>query len=70
MDDPISAGMNAAANLLNTEPVNNLLSPGTKEVGLLLGSLAGAFRLCVEGEPRNAFSEVGTPASESTPNSG
>jgi hypothetical protein len=36
MDDPIADGMNAAGNLLNAEPVKNLLSPVTKELGLVL----------------------------------
>lgn len=40
MDDPISDGLNAAGDLLNTEPVKNLLSPVTKEVGLRLCHLS------------------------------
>lgn len=48
MDDPISDGMNAAANLLNTDQGRNLLNPVTQEIGLLLADLVGAFRFCVE----------------------
>ncbi len=57
MDDPISDGMNAAGNLLNTEPVKNLLSPVTKEVGLALGTIGSVVRFYCEDNLQKVFTK-------------
>jgi hypothetical protein len=57
MDDPIADGMNAAGNLLNAEPVKNLLSPVTKEVGLVLGSIGSLVRFYCEDNLQKVFTK-------------
>jgi hypothetical protein len=57
MDDPVSDGMNAAGNLLNAEPVKNLLSPVTKEVGLVLGTIGSVVRYYCEDNLQKVFTK-------------
>ena len=57
MDDPISDGLNAAGDLLNTEPVKNLLSPVTKEVGLVLGTIGSLVRFYCEDNLQKVFTK-------------
>jgi len=57
MDDPIADGMNAAGNLLNAEPIRNLLAPVTKEVGLVLGSIGSLVRFYCEDNLQKVFTK-------------